>query len=257
NTLVVVEHDKEVIRESDRVIEMGPGSGHLGGEVLFQGEKLDFLNKKDSLTAHYVREDDSKRVPINPRPVDLKTYKYKIQISGCKGHNLKNVTLELPLRRFVVVTGVSGSGKSSLISQTLYPAIEEHITGERQDVLEYKSIKGIDDITNVIFIDQKPIGKSSRSNPASYMKVFDEIRNIFSSTDDARERGLTPGYFSLNVEGGRCPDCNGEGHQTIDMAFMDDVVLTCETCEGRRYRKEALEIDYRNRNIFDILNMTV
>jgi excinuclease ABC subunit A len=257
NTLVVVEHDKEVIRESDRVIEMGPGSGHLGGEVLFQGEKLDFLNKKDSLTAHYIREEKSRRVIINPRPVDLKSYKYKIDLIGCKGHNLKNVDATFPLRRFVVITGVSGSGKSSLIAQTLYPAIEQNITGELQETLEYKKISGIDEITSVIFIDQKPIGKSSRSNPASYMKVFDEIRNIFSSTDDAKERGLTPGYFSLNVEGGRCPDCNGEGHQVIDMAFMDDVILTCETCEGKRYRKEALEIEYRGKSINDVLNMTV
>ncbi len=257
NTLVVVEHDKEVIRESDRVIEMGPGSGHLGGEVLFQGDKLEFLDDKKSLTAHYLREEKSKKILINPRPVDLNTYKYKIELKGCKGHNLKNVDAVFPLRRFVVITGVSGSGKSSLISQTLYPALEEHITGERQEVLEYKTISGIDEITNVIFIDQKPIGKSSRSNPASYMKVFDEIRSIFSSTDDARERGLTPGYFSLNVEGGRCPDCNGEGHQVIDMAFMDDVILTCETCDGKRYRKEALEVEYRGKNINDILNMTV
>lgn len=257
NTLVVVEHDKEVIRECDRVIEMGPGSGHLGGEVLFQGEKLEFLEKKDSLTAHYLREEKTKRIPISPRPVDLASYKYKIELEGCKGHNLKNVDATFPLRRFVVITGVSGSGKSSLISQTLYPAIEQNITGERQEILEYKKISGIDEISNVIFIDQKPIGKSSRSNPASYMKVFDEIRNIFSSTDDARERGLTPGYFSLNVEGGRCPDCSGEGHQVIDMAFMDDVILTCETCEGKRYKKEALEIEYRGKSINDVLNMTV
>jgi excinuclease ABC subunit A len=252
-----VEHDKEVIRECDRVIEMGPGSGHLGGEVLFQGEKLNFIDNKDSLTAHYLREEKSRKVIVNPRPVDLSTYKYKIELKGCKGHNLKNIDVTFPLRRFVVITGVSGSGKSSLISQTLYPAILENITGERQEVLEYKKISGIDEISSVIFIDQKPIGKSSRSNPASYMKVFDEIRNIFATTEDARERGLTPGYFSLNVEGGRCPDCNGEGHQVIDMAFMDDVILTCETCEGKRYRKEALEIEYRGRNINDVLNMTV
>lgn len=257
NTLVVVEHDKEVIRACDRVIEMGPGSGHLGGEVLFQGLKLDFLDKKDSLTAHYLRDGQARKVIINPRPVDLDSYKYKIELKGCRGHNLKNVDVTFPLRRFVVITGVSGSGKSSLISQTLYPAIEQNITGERQDVLEYKKISGIDEITSAIFINQKPIGKSSRSNPASYMKVFDEIRSIFASTDDARDRALTPGYFSLNVEGGRCPDCNGEGHQVIDMAFMDDVILTCETCDGKRYRNEALEIEYRGKNINDVLNMTV
>ena len=180
-----------------------------------------------------------------------------IRVYGAREHNLKNIDLQIPRNQLVVFTGLSGSGKSSLISQTLYPAIEQNITGERQDILEFKKISGIDDISNVIFIDQKPIGKSSRSNPASYMKVFDEIRNIFSSTDDSRERGLTPGYFSLNVEGGRCPDCNGEGHQVIDMAFMDDVVLTCETCDGKRYRKEALEVEYRGKSINDILNMTV
>ncbi len=256
NTLVVVEHDKEVIKECDRVIEMGPGSGYLGGEVMFQGETADFLTLKDSLTAHYVREMNNKII-VNPRTVDLDHYTHKIEITGCKGHNLKNVDATFPLRRFVTITGVSGSGKSSLVTQTLYPALEEHISRERMDTLEYKKIHGLDLISNVILIDQKAIGKSSRSNPASFMKVFDEIRDIFSCTDEARERKLTPGYFSLNVQGGRCPDCNGEGFQLIDMAFMDDVKLLCESCQGLRYQKTALEIEYRGKNISEILNMTV
>lgn len=256
NTLVVVEHDKEVIKESDRVIEMGPGSGYLGGEVMFQGDKTNFLNQKDSLTAHYVREMNSK-VILNPRPVDLSQYNYKIEMVGCKGHNLKNLDVTLPLRRFVTITGVSGSGKSSLITQTLYPAIEEHLTGERTEKLEVKAISGLDFINNCILIDQKPIGKSSRSNPASFMKVFDEIREIFASTDEAKSRKCTPGYFSLNVDGGRCSECKGEGYQLIDMAFMDDVKILCDTCQGERYKKDALEIEYRGKNISQVLKMTV
>jgi excinuclease ABC subunit A len=256
NTLVVVEHDKDVIKESDRVIEMGPGSGYLGGEIVFQGEKVDFINDKKSLTAHYVREMD-KKVVINPRPVDLKQHNYKIEIEGCKGHNLKNLDVVFPLRRFVTITGVSGSGKSSLITQTLYPAVLEHLTGEKQECLDFKKIRGLDLIENAILIDQKPIGKSSRSNPASFMKVFDNIRDIFANTDDAKLRGLSSGYFSLNVDGGRCPDCKGEGYQFIDMAFMDDVRLLCDTCQGERYKKEALEIEYRGKNISQVLKMTV
>ncbi len=256
NTLVVVEHDKEVIRQSDRVIELGPGSGHLGGQILFEGKTLDFIEDKKSLTSHYLRDDLNKTL-YNPRPVDLDTYKYKIELFGCKGHNLKNLDVVFPLRRFVAITGVSGSGKSSLISQTLYPLVLEHLENEVQETLEYKRVTGLDFVSSVVMIDQKPIGKSSRSNPASYMKVFESIREIFATTEDARERNLGPGYFSLNVEGGRCPDCNGEGHQVIDMAFMDDVVLKCETCNGKRYRAEALEIEYRGKNIYDILNLTV
>jgi excinuclease ABC subunit A len=197
------------------------------------------------------------KVILNPRPVDLSQYNYKIEMVGCKGHNLKNLDVTLPLRRFVTITGVSGSGKSSLITQTLYPAIEEHLTGERSEKLEVKAISGLDFINNCILIDQKPIGKSSRSNPASFMKVFDEIRDIFASTDDAKSRKCTPGYFSLNVDGGRCSECKGEGYQLIDMAFMDDVKILCDTCQGERYKKDALEIEYRGKNISQVLKMTV
>lgn len=257
NTLVVVEHDKDVIRESENVIELGPGSGHLGGEIMFAGKTDKFLQDKKSLTAHYLQSDYQSKLLIQPRAVDLDTYKFKIDMKGCAGHNLKSINVTFPLRRFVTVTGVSGSGKSSLVSQTLYPAIEEHLTKDRQEILPYKSIEGLDFVKSAIFIDQKPIGRSSRSNPASYMKVFDEIRTIMASTDEARSRGLSAGYFSLNVDGGRCPDCRGEGFQVIDMAFMDDVKLLCDTCQGKRYRDETLEITYRGKNVFQILNMTV
>ncbi len=257
NTLVVVEHDKDVIRHSENVIELGPGSGHLGGEIMFAGKTSEFLDDKKSLTAHYLQPNYKSKIILNPRAVDLDTYKFKIDMRGCSGHNLKNINVTIPLRRFVTITGVSGSGKSSLISQTLYPAIEEHLNKDLQEVLPYKSIGGLDFVKSVIFIDQKPIGRSSRSNPASYMKVFDEIRSILASTDEARSRGLSAGYFSLNVDGGRCPDCRGEGYQVIDMAFMDDVKLLCDTCQGKRYQEQALEITYRGKNVNQILGMTV
>lgn len=256
NTLVVVEHDKDVIRESDHVIELGPGSGHLGGEIMFTGTTKEFLANKKSLTSFYIK-NDSNKVIVHPREVDISSYKFKIDLTGCSGHNLKNINVSIPLRRFVTVTGVSGSGKSSLICQTLYPAIEEHLTGERGEALAYKKISGLDYVKSAIFIDQKPIGKSSRSNPASYMKTFDDIRTIMASTDESKLRGYRPGFFSLNVDGGRCPECSGEGFKIIDMAFMDDVKLLCDSCGGKRYRDETLEITYRGKNIYEILNMTV
>lgn len=257
NTLVVVEHDKDVIRSAENILELGPGSGHLGGDIIFDGPAKDFFKSKDSKTAHHLALDE-KWVPMRTvRPVNPANYKYMLQISGCTGHNLKNVDLGIPLNRLVVVTGVSGSGKSTLISQTLYPAIEQILTGEHQGALPYQSLRGIEHIKQVILIDQKAIGKSSRSNPVTYMKVYDEIREIMASTEEAKSRGYTSRFFSLNVDAGRCPKCNGEGHETIDMMFMDDITLVCEECNGKRFKPEILEIHYRGKNIDDILNMTV
>ncbi len=257
NTLVVVEHDKDVIRNSDYIIELGPGSGHLGGEIVYAGDTKSFLKNKSTMTAEYVAYDETWIPPKTPRPVNIEDFKYKIQLKGCSGHNLKKISVNFPLNRLVAITGVSGSGKSSLVSQTLYPAIMETLDGTRKNPLPFDSITGVEHIKDVLFIDQKPIGRSSRSSPVTYLKVYDEIRALMASTNEAKNRGYGPGHFSLNVEGGRCPDCKGDGFTIIDMAFMDDVKLTCETCDGRRFKRETLEIKYRSKNINQILSMTV
>jgi excinuclease ABC subunit A len=257
NTLVVVEHDRDVIRNSDYVLELGPGSGHLGGEIIYSGTTKNFIKENKTLTAHYLNEDDKWVPPRDVRPVDINTYKYKIELEGCSGHNLQNVDVAFPLNRMVAVTGVSGSGKSSLVTQTLFPALIEKQTGEKSDCLPFKRIYGAELVKEVLFIDQKPVGRSSRSNPVTYLKVFDEIRSLMASTSMAKDRGYGPGHFSLNVDGGRCPDCKGDGFILIDMAFMDDVTLLCESCQGKRYKKELLQVKYKNKNVNEILNLTV
>lgn len=257
NTLVVVEHDKDVIRNAEHVVELGPGSGHLGGEIIFDGPAKEFFNSKDSRTAHHLRLDDKWAPTRTARPVSLDSYKYLMEITGCKGHNLKNIDVSIPLNRLVVVTGMSGSGKSSLISHTLYPAIVQNLTGENQFALPFSSIKGLEHIKDAIFIDQKAIGKSARSNPVTYMKVYDEIRDIMAAVEESKARGYTARFFSLNVDAGRCPKCQGDGVETIDMMFMDDITLVCEECNGKRFKSEVLEVRFKGKNIDDILNLTV
>ena len=257
NTLVVVEHDHDVIKSSNHVIEMGPGSGHLGGEVIYSGPTPEFYKFKNSNTVKYLMPSKNWAPEITPRPVDFKSYKYTLEIDGCRGNNLKDLTLSFPLNRFVTVTGVSGSGKSSLISNTLYPAIARQLGTEYKQGLPYNTLSGHQYIKNVLFIDQGPIGKTARSSPVTYLKVFDAIRGIFASTTESRQRGYTPGTFSLNVDGGRCPVCKGLGHEVIDMLFMDDIEVPCEACEGLRYREDILEITFKNKNINEVLGMTV
>lgn len=257
NTLVVVEHDYDVIKNSSHIIEMGPGSGHLGGEVIYSGDTTDFYDDEKSNTAGYLKPGDKWMPPRTPRPVDIKSYRYLLEISGAKTNNLKDVSLSIPLNRLVTVTGVSGSGKSSLISTTLYPAIARQLGVEYKKGGDYKKITGIDNVKNVVFIDQTPIGKTARSNPVTYLKVYDAIRQIMAGNNEARQRGYTPGTFSLNVEGGRCPVCKGLGHEVIDMMFMDDIEILCDACDGKKFRPEVLEIKYRGRSIYDILNLTV
>ncbi len=257
NTLVVVEHDHDVIASSDHIIEMGPGSGHLGGEVIFTGLTDDFYNAKDSITAPYLRGNRISAKNDVHRPVDIDTYKYVLEVKGARGHNLKNMNVKFPLNRLVTVTGVSGSGKSTLVGRTLYPAIAQALRVEYVQGQPYDEINGIEYIKNVLYIDQSPIGKTARSNPVTYLKIYDAIRTILASTPESKLRGYNSGTFSLNVDGGRCPVCKGLGYEVIDMMFMDDVKLTCDACDGKKFRTEVLEVTYKAKNINEILNLTV
>lgn len=256
NTLVIVEHDHDVIKASEHIIEMGPGSGYLGGEVVYSGDTKQFYSFEKSNTASYLKEKT--HAPLRTiRPVDVDSYKVKIELRGAKGHNLKNLDVTIPLNRLVTVTGVSGSGKSTLISKTLYPALARALDIEYLPAQEYAGIDGVDHIKNVLLIDQSPIGKSARSSPITYLKAFDAIRTIMATTPEAQSRGYTPGTFSLNVDGGRCPACKGTGYEEIDMMFMDNVVIPCDVCDSKKYRPEILEIQYKNKNVHEILSMTV
>jgi excinuclease ABC subunit A len=257
NTLVVVEHDQDVIENSTNIIEMGPGSGHLGGEVIYSGDTAGFYNEPKSNTTKYLSKNRKWMTEREVRPVDIENYKYTLEITGCSGHNLKNVDLRIPLNRLVTVAGVSGSGKSTLVSQTLYPALAQKLGVEFIPGQAYKKMLGADHVKNVLFIDQSPIGKTARSSPVTYLKIYDHIRTILAATPEARLRGYTAGTFSLNVDGGRCPICKGLGYEVIDMMFMDDVMLTCDACDGKRFRREVLEVTYKGKNINQILHMTV
>lgn len=257
NTLVIVEHDHDVIANSSHIIELGPGSGHLGGEIIYEGETEKFYTAPNSITAPFLKRNRKPVVERNPRPVDIESYKYVLEISGCSGNNLKNVHARIPLNRVVTVTGVSGSGKSTLVSQTLYPALAHKLGLEYEKSQPFKALAGYEHIKSVLFIDQSPVGKTARSSPVTYLKIYDAIRNIMASSSEAKARGYTAGTFSLNVDGGRCPVCKGLGFQIIDMMFMDDVKLICDACEGKKFRGEILEITYKDRNIFEILNLTV
>ncbi len=258
NTLVVVEHDQDVIQGSDYIIEMGPGSGHLGGRVIYAGETSKFFSFAESNTAKYLSGNGVRALAIHAnRPVDIENHRFTLELTGCRGNNLKNLTARFPLNRLVTVTGVSGSGKSTLVSQTLYPAIAQALRVEYLPIQAYDKMSGLEHVKNVLFIDQGPIGKTARSSPVTYLKVFDAIRSLLSLTPEAKVRGYQPGTFSLNVDGGRCPVCKGLGYEVIDMMFMDDVQLTCDACDGRKFRREILEINYKGKNIHEILNLTV
>ncbi len=257
NTLVIVEHDQDVIENASHIIEMGPGSGHLGGTVIFDGPKEDFYKSKESVTAPYLTENKILKIQREPRTIDITKYKYTIDLEGCTGNNLKNVDVKIPLNRIVTVTGVSGSGKSSLISDTLYPALARELDVEYLPALEFKSLTGSQHLKNVTLIDQSPIGSTARSNPCTYLKVYDAIRSVMASSNEARQMGYTASSFSLNVDGGRCPVCKGLGVEIIDMMFMDDLEIPCDACDGKKFRPELLEIQYRGKNIHEILSMSV
>jgi excinuclease ABC subunit A len=256
NTLVVVEHDEDVIKQSDYIFEMGPGSGIHGGEVLFHGELGSFLENKQSLTASYLNPNNYK-TPILKRPVDLAQHKYRLHIQGASGHNLKNIDVTIPLNRFVVVSGVSGSGKSTLVRRILYPALANYFKINFERPLEYQSISGIEYLKGVVLLDQSPLSRNARSMPVTYLKIFDRIRDQFAATSMAKVLGYTSSFFSLNVDGGRCPVCKGTGYQEIDLVFMDNVVLPCEECNGTRYKNDVKQITLNGYTIIDVLNMTV
>jgi excinuclease ABC subunit A len=252
NTVLVVEHDEATIRAADHVLELGPGSGWLGGEIVFQGAVEDLLRAEDSLTGKYLRGD--LRIEL---PDERREPQGSIILKGVTTNNLKNVDLELPLGQLVCFTGVSGSGKSSLVVDSLY----KHIALARGTRVDnpgtIAGIEGLEQIEKVISIDQTPIGRTPRSNPATYTKIFDEIRTIFAGTREARTRGYKPGRFSFNVKGGRCERCRGDGQIRVEMHFLPDVYVTCEACKGRRYSERTLEVEYRGKNIADVLDMTV
>ncbi|PNR95002.1 excinuclease ABC subunit UvrA [Petrotoga olearia] len=254
NTVIVVEHDENVIRSSDYIIDLGLGAGVNGGRVIFQGPTNKLLeNSNKSLTGKYLRGE--KRIEI----LDKKRVEKdgSLKIIGAKHNNLKNISVEIPLGKFVAITGVSGSGKSSLIMDTLYPALQKELYNSRVRPGEYEKIEGLKYIDSVISIDQSPIGRTPRSNPATYTGVFDYIRELFAATPEAKIRGYDKGRFSFNVKGGRCEACKGHGVLKIEMQFLPDVYVTCDVCKGKRYNKETLKVTYRGKNISDILEMTV
>ena len=252
NSIIVVEHDKDIMLESDYVIDIGPGAGRFGGNIMFQGSPKELL-KTDTLTASYLNGARKIEIPEHRRTGNGKY----IVLKGAKGHNLKNVDLHLPLGMFVCVTGVSGSGKSSLINGTLHPILSKHFYRSNQQPLPYESIEGLEYIDKVVRVDQTPLGRSPRSNPATYTGVFADIRKLYVELPEAQIRGYKPGRFSFNVSGGRCETCKGNGYRTIEMNFLPDVLIPCEECHGRRYNRETLEVRFKGKSIADVLEMTI
>ncbi len=252
NSVLVVEHDEDMMRAADEVIDMGPGAGVHGGQIVAQGNPKE-MRKCKTLTCEYLSGSKKIEIPKERR----KGNGDQIILKGAKGNNLQNVTLKLPLGQLVCVTGVSGSGKSTLINETLYPLLSQNLYNSLKKPKEYSSIKGISNIDKVIDIDQSPIGRTPRSNPATYTKVFDEIRKLFVLVPEAKIRGYKPGRFSFNVKGGRCETCKGAGVKLVEMNFLPDVMVECEECQGKRYNRETLEIRYKGKSINDVLNMTI
>lgn len=252
NSVIVVEHDKDMILASDHIVDMGPKAGRYGGNVVAEGTPEDIL-KSCSLTAQYLNNQKSIVVPPHRRPGTGK----KLVLTGARGNNLKNVSVEFPLGQFICVTGVSGSGKSTLINETLQPILSKHFYNSVKDALPYDSIEGLKYIDKVIQVDQSPLGRTPRSNPATYTGVFSDIRNLFAMTPEAKIRAYQPGRFSFNVKGGRCETCSGAGVQTIEMNFLPDVYVECRDCGGHRYNRETLEVKFKGKSISDVLDMTI
>ena len=255
NTVIVVEHDHETMQSSDHVVDIGPGAGVHGGKICAQGTADQIAKSKDSITGQFLSGKRKIEIPSKRKEVDENRI---IKLSGADGHNLKSVNLELPLDLFVCVTGVSGSGKSTLINQTLLPGISNEISrAEKRDAKVFKKLSGINDIDKIIEISQSPIGRTPRSNPATYTGLFTPLRELFAGTQESRSRGYKIGRFSFNVKGGRCEACQGDGVIKVEMHFLPDVYVKCDVCEGHRYNRETLDIKYKGKNIYEVLDMTV
>ena len=252
NTVIVVEHDEDMMRAADWIIDIGPKAGRKGGEVVFQGTPKNML-KQHTITADYLNGERKIEIPTERRRGNGK----HITIYGAKGNNLKNVDIDFPLGKLIVVTGVSGSGKSTLINETLQPILSQHFYRSLKKPMPYDKVKGIDNVDKVVNVDQSPIGRTPRSNPATYTGVFNDIRNLFVNLPEAKIRGYKPGRFSFNVKGGRCEACGGNGYKTIEMNFLPDVMVPCEVCHGKRYNRETLEVRYKGKSIADVLDMTI
>lgn len=252
NTVIVVEHDKDMMKCADYIIDIGPKAGRKGGEVVFQGTPKDML-KQQTITANYLNGSMTIEIPSERRKGNGKS----IWIKGAKGNNLKDVDVEFPLGKLIVVTGVSGSGKSTLINETLQPILSQHFYRSLKKPMPYREIAGMENVDKVVNVDQSPLGRTPRSNPATYTGVFNDIRNLFVSLPEAIIRGYKPGRFSFNVKGGRCEACSGNGYKTIEMNVLPDVMVPCEVCHGKRYNRETLEVRYKGKNIADVLDMTI
>ena len=253
NTIIIVEHDEQMIQASDWVIDLGPGAGIKGGRVIYSGPK-DQLIKQDTLTAKYLRGDEAIPMPLARRPYKNKPF---LSIQGAREHNLKNIDVKFPLETFICVTGVSGSGKSTLVEDILYKALMKGLYNSREKPGEFKKLIGLDNIDKVIIVDQSPIGRTPRSNPATYTGVFTYIREVFQGLPESKMRGYKPARFSFNVSGGRCHECNGEGTKKIEMHFLPDVYVSCEVCAGKRFNKQTLEVKFKGKSISDVLDMNV
>ena len=255
NSVIVVEHDHETMMYADHIVDIGPGAGVHGGEVCAQGTAQEIAKSENSITGEYL---SGRRAVSIPKKRNKFNKDRLIKLSQASGHNLKNVNLELPLDLFVCVTGVSGSGKSTLINQTLLPAISNEVSrAEKRDPKPFKNLSGIEDVDKIIEISQSPIGRTPRSNPATYTGLFTPLRELFAGTQEARSRGYKIGRFSFNVKGGRCESCQGDGVIKVEMHFLPDVYVQCDVCNGHRYNRETLDIKYKGKNIYEVLNMTV
>src|SRR5699024_769163 len=253
NTLIVVEHDEDTMRMADYIVDIGPGAGRHGGHIVANGTIDEIMESKDSITGSYLSGRKKISIPKERRKGNGK----RLKVLGARENNLKDINVELPLGVFTCVTGVSGSGKSTLVNEILYKSLAQQLNRAKARPGRHKRIKGIENIDKVIVIDQSPIGRTPRSNPATYTGVFDDIRDVFAMTPEAKMRGYKKGRFSFNVKGGRCEACNGDGIIKIEMHFLPDVYVPCEVCKGKRYNRETLQVKYKGKNISNILDMTV